>query len=204
MTTSAQPEILLIGRLRSPFVRRTAILLDLLGLDFGHEPIAALTEQEALRAHNPVGRVPALRIGERVLVDSLVIALTLLDLYDEEGALLPRAGWERADALRLIALSNGATERAVTAYYERSRRPEDKIWPDWIDLARSQARQGLDALEGEAPDPAGPLDYVQVCLVTSLAFLETAEPGLLDPGQHPRLSTLLRTREAEPPFTARS
>jgi len=204
LKNASQPEILLVGRLGSPFVRRTAILLDLLGLSFEIEPIAALSEQEALGQYNPVGRVPALKIDDRVLVDSFAIALTLLDLYDQDGAFMPRSGWARADAMRLVALVNGATERAVTAYYERTRRPEDKVWQDWIDLARGQALQALDALEPEAPSADRPLDYVQLCFVTSLAFMEKAEPGLLDATRHPRLFALLWAREAEKAFTSRT
>ena len=90
--------MLLYGRMGSPFVRRTAILLDRLGIGFEIEPIAAIADQTELRRTSPVGRVPALRIGDRVLVDSLAIALTLLEEHDPEGAHFPRHGPELAEA----------------------------------------------------------------------------------------------------------
>lgn len=196
------PEITLIGKLGSPYVRRTAVLLELLGLSFSLEPVAALTEQDLLRKYNPIGRVPALKMGERVLIDSVAIALTLLDRYDPAGQLLPRSGWERADALQALALINGTTERVVTAYYEETRRPEEKIWPQWIETAQAQARGGLDALENLSLDPFARLDYVQICAVTSLAFFEAAAPGLLDVEAHPKLVALLRARESESVFAS--
>src|SRR5690606_17479293 len=135
------------GRMASPFVRRTAILLDLLGLEFKQEPLSAISEQEKVRAVSPIGRVPALKEEASILVDSTAIALTLLDRHDPQGLLFPKGGAAFAEALQLLFLANGSTEKFVAGYYERTRRPEEKVHKGWIGLCEAQATSALDALE---------------------------------------------------------
>ncbi|MCB1365264.1 MAG: glutathione S-transferase family protein [Rhodobacteraceae bacterium] len=198
--------MLLYGRMGSPFVRRTAILLDRLGIGFEIEPIAAIADQTELRRTSPVGRVPALRIGDRVLVDSLAIALTLLEEHDPEGAHFPRHGPELAEAHQRLALSNGATEKFVAAYYEQGRRPPEKIYQDWIDLCHAQSRSALDALDarlGDGPPDPVRFGYVETVIATGLQFMETQAPGFFEPERHPRLASLHRTLEASDAFRRR-
>lgn len=196
----------LIGRMVSPYVRRTAVLLDLLGMPFVQVPVAAIAQQDELRTINPIGRVPALRLDGRLLFDSLAIALTLTDLHDPEGRLLPREGWDRADALQFVTLVNGATERAVGSYYERARRPEDKVWQDWAGLCEAQALSAVDALEAEIAGRAlsFTLTYPMVALVTSLTFLANAVPGVFSPSRHPALAALHAAGEASEALRLRS
>src|SRR5580658_49176 len=85
--------MLLIGMFDSPFVRRVAVSLRLLGLPFEHAAWSIGRDFERIRAYNPLGRVPTLVLDDgEALLDSSVI----LDYLDErvgyERALLPRAG----------------------------------------------------------------------------------------------------------------
>jgi len=192
------PGTVLIGRMVSPYVRRTAVLLDLLGIPFVQLPVAAIAQQDELRAINPIGRVPALRLDGHMLFDSLAIALTLTDMHDPEGRLLPRDGRERAEALQFIALVNGATERAVASYYERARRPEEKVWPEWVALCEAQASSAVDALEAAVAARGSSFTptYPMIALVTSLTFLESAVPGVFGASRHPALGALHAAGEA--------
>ena len=61
----------LIGMLDSPYVRRTAISLRLLGLPFEHRPISVFRQFDEFAAINPVVRVPSLVCDDgEVLMDS--------------------------------------------------------------------------------------------------------------------------------------
>lgn len=198
--------MILYGRLVSPFVRRTAILLDMLGLEFEHEPLSAINEQEKVRAVSPVGRVPALRVGDETLIDSSAIALALLDEHDRQGTLMPRHGRPYKEALQLLFIANGATEKVVAGYYERTRRPEDKIHAEWVDLCETQAVSALDALNtriGDGFSCGQTLGYVDVAIATGLTFIPGVSETVFTPERHPRLEEFRKCCEAEPAMAAR-
>lgn len=198
--------MILYGRMVSPFVRRTAILLDLLGLEFEHVSLSAIGEQEKVRTVSPVGRVPALRIGDETLIDSAAIALALLDEHDPEGALMPRHGRAYAEALQLLFLANGATEKFVAGYYERTRRPEEKVHSDWIALCETQAVSALDALNARVGDVfacGNAFSYVDVAIATGLTFVAGASETVFTAQRHPRLAALRERCEAEAAMMAR-
>lgn len=195
--------MILVGRLLSPFVRRTAILLDTLGLPFELRPISAVSDQEELRRVNPLGRVPALVEGDRVLVDSVAIALTLLDRHDPQGRLWPRGGEPFAEALQILFLANGACEKFVAAYYERTRRPGDLVHEPWIAHCESQALGGLRALEERlALREEGGVrpDYLDMVVATTASFIRGASDTLYDPAAMPRLEATRVRCEAMPVF----
>jgi glutathione S-transferase len=184
--------MILIGRLQSPFVRRTAILLDLLELDFELRELSAINDQDQVRQYSPVGRVPALVVDDGTLVDSTAIALTLLDRHDTQGRLWPKSGDALAEALQLLSLTNGALEKAVAAHYERTRRPEEFVYQPWIELCKSQSLGCLDALEARmGPDAAGDrLTYVDVAVATGLSFLAGLKAAAFQPDRHVHLEAL--------------
>jgi len=95
----------LIGSYGSPFVRRVAVTLHLYGMAFTQLPLGTVPDAAAIRAKNPLGRVPALVLDDgEVLIDSLFI----IDWMDEQAgarALVPRAGAERRRVNRLTALA---------------------------------------------------------------------------------------------------
>ena len=61
----------LVGQYDSPFVRRVAVSLTVLELPFERQPLSVFADAGALRALNPLGRVPALLIEDgECLIDS--------------------------------------------------------------------------------------------------------------------------------------
>lgn len=198
--------MILIGRMASPYVRRTAILLDLLGIEFEHKPLSAIVEQERLRRFNPIGRVPALQTEDGTLVDSTAIALTLLDTYDPDGIWLPKHGKPFAEALQVLFIANGAAERFTAAYYENRRRPENKVYRQWIDLCESQAISALDALERRVGSPfalGDALTYIDVAITTGLTFIANASERVFTAARHPRLEALRQKCESHDAFSRR-
>jgi glutathione S-transferase len=110
----------LVGTLRSPFVRRTAVTLDHYGIQYQHEDLlaASFKQQERIRHYNPVGRVPSLVLpNSTVLVDStgtpnstLVLRLAIIEYSDAELApaetlLIPRSGMDRHAINQLVPIS---------------------------------------------------------------------------------------------------
>ena len=196
--------MILVGRLFSPFVRRTAILLDLLEQPFEMRPLSAVADQQALRAINPLGRVPALVDGDTVLVDSVAIALTLCDRHDPEGRFWPRGGPALAEALQALMLANGAMEKFMAVYYERGRRPADKVHEPWIAQCWEQAQSGLAALDaGPAvarADAGGAPDVVNIAIATMTSFFPVIDAGFFQPDRFPRLAAIRERCEAHEVF----
>jgi glutathione S-transferase len=106
--------VILIGMFDSPFVRRVAVSMNLLGVPFEHRNWSVGKDFELIRQFNPLGRVPALVQTDG---DTLVESGAILDFLDEragaERALLPRSGESRREALRVIAIATGAAEKGV-------------------------------------------------------------------------------------------
>ncbi len=67
---------------------------------------------EAYRAINPMGKVPAIRHGERVVTEAAAICAYLADAFPDAG-LAPEAG-DRADYYRWMFFAAGPVEHAVT------------------------------------------------------------------------------------------
>jgi glutathione S-transferase len=113
----------LIGMLDSPYVRRTAISLEYLGVAFAHEAVSVFSTFERFRAINPVVKAPTLVCDDgEVLMDS-----SLILQYAEVRcgkSLWPREAAELQHDLRAVGLALAACEKSVQIVYERNLRPQ--------------------------------------------------------------------------------
>ncbi len=190
--------MLLIGRDLSPYTRRVAISMAILGLPVERLQLGTATQQDEIRAYNPLGRVPALQLDDgEVLIESAAILDYLDELAGPDRALIPAAGAARRRVRRHCALLSGVLDKAVWAYYERTRRPDDKIHLPWVEACERQVTDGMAAAEAERPDSAGgwllggdrPTQADVTALVT-LPFLRLVLPHLVPEGGFPRLEAL--------------
>ena len=140
--------MLLIGMFDSPFVRRVAVSMKLLGIPFEHGNWSVGKDFDRIRHYNPLGRVPTLVTDSgETLMESGAILDYLDELAGPERALLPRAGVDRRQALNLMALATGAAEKGVLQVYERVFRPEEKRHQPWTDRCRLQMSSSLAAID---------------------------------------------------------
>src|SRR5512145_3323668 len=124
----------LVGQYDSPYVRRVAISLTLLGLPFTRNTMSVFADAAEMRRINPLGRIPSLVLDDgEVLIDSAAILDHIDETVGPERALLPPSGAERRRALRIVALATGAIDKAGAVLYERMLRPPDKVYPPWIE-----------------------------------------------------------------------
>ena len=101
--------MLLIGMFDSPFVRRVAISLEALQLDFEHRNWSVGRDFDRIRAYSPLGRVPVLVLdGGEVLTESAAILEYLDRRVGPERALTPAAAADALPLLRLMAFATGA------------------------------------------------------------------------------------------------
>ena len=195
--------MILVGQYDSPYVRRVAISLRVLGFTYEHDTRSVFADFDSLRQINPLGRIPSLVLdGGEALIDSAAILDWLDQTVGPERALLPAGGAERRRALRLIALATGAVDKVGAAAYERIMRPAALRWPEWIERCRTQGTGAIAALAAEPwPDQAR-IDQAEITTACMLRYVRMADPELLPQGRHPTLDSLSERCEARPEFQA--
>ncbi len=122
-------------------------------------------------AQNPLGKIPALELGDgSTLYDSRVIC-RFLDARSG-NTLYPQAPrlWQ---TLTLEATADGILDAAILMVYESRVRPEENRFPDWVEAQWSKVSRALDALEGRWLDHLnGPLDMGQIAAGCALSYLD--------------------------------
>jgi glutathione S-transferase len=195
--------MILTGQYDSPYVRRVAVSLRLLGFAYEHDTRSVFGDFDSMRQTNPLGRIPSLVLDDgEVLIDSNAILDWLDQNVGSERALVPSAGSERRRALRLIALATGAIDKAMTSAYERIIRPAGFRWPVWIARCRTQVESALTALAAEPWPADASLDQAQITTACMFRYVQMADPELLTRGRYPSLEKLSERCEARPEFQA--
>lgn len=143
--------MILLGRDLSPFVRRSATVLNLLELDYERRIVSTADDADEIRTHNPLGRVPALLLDGEALIDSAAIIDYALEIADAEHRLLAATGEARRRTLQLSAFATGTMEKGVASAYEVSQRPKNLVHPPYRQKLQQQALAGLVALDEAAP-----------------------------------------------------
>ena len=198
----------LIGMLDSPYVRRTAISMRLLGLGFEHEPVSVFRHFDRFAAINPVVKAPTLVTDDgTVLMESGLILEYLDRLVPPERRLAPADAGDLLRAQRLIGLALAAAEKTVQIVYERELRPAEKQHQPWLDRIAGQLADAYRLLEAEIAEAEGwliadrPLQ-ADVTLAVVWHFTQAMLPDRIDPATHPALAALSARAEALPEFLA--
>lgn len=197
----------LIGMLDSPFVRRVAISLKLMGLPFEHHPVSVFRHLERFQSINPVVKAPTLVCDDGVvLMDSTLILDYLETLAGSAKSLMPAAG-QRRDALQLIGLGLAAAEKAVQVYYEQTLRPAEKQHAPWLERVNWQLLAAYDTLEPMVAK-ASPwlmgkrLLQPDITIAVAWRFTHYVLPGRIEAVRYPALTDFCACAEELPEFVA--
>lgn len=187
----------------SPFVRKVRIVAAMKGLSGKVafiDPDKDTARNEALRAENPLQKVPAARLDDGTLIYDSHVICEYLDQLAASPKLFP-AGPERFKSLTLAALADGIMDAAILIIYEGRFRPEAKWHPEWIEKQQVKINGAVDWLEAHIPDfGAQQPDYGHVSLACALGFLDLRQGGKWRVG-HPKLAAWLdRFAAAVPSF----
>jgi glutathione S-transferase len=201
----------LIGMLDSPYVRRVAISLQLLGLRFEHQSVSVFSTFEKFRSINPVVKAPTLVCDDgTVLMDSTLIidyAEALAAQAPAHRSLMPPTIAKRQQALRVIGLALAACEKSVQIVYERMLRPAEKLHQPWVSRVTSQLLAAYGELESElqrkplaaTSDTMGQ-DGVTVGIVWH--FTQAMIPEVVNAADYPALREFSARAEQLPEFMA--
>jgi glutathione S-transferase len=200
--------MILFGRYRSPFTRRVAISLQLLGMPYEHKPITTWTHLDEVRALNPVGRIPALQLDSgEVLFDSYAILDYLDQLAGPARALVPAQEPARHQVQRVVACAMGAMEKVVAALYAHTMCPPEKVHQPWVRHNEDQAASSfawLDAhFAGQDAGNAGATPtQAEITTVVTVDFARIVNPPLAALGRYPALDALVLHCDKLPAFAA--
>ena len=130
----------------SPFVRKVRITIALKGLERDIEIVTGDSDAErqaALRARNPLGKIPTLILDDGTTVYDSHVICEYLDSLAPSPVLFPRSGQERWQTLVLGALADGILDAALLLVYEKRFRPEAIRHAPW-----QQRQQGkIDSVQ---------------------------------------------------------
>lgn len=195
----------LIGGLGSPYTRRTAVSLALMGLEFKHRPISLLNNFEDFRAINPVAKAPTLITDDGVMMtESSLILDYAQSLPQARRQLTPAEPTLLARAHRITSLGLVAIEKSVQILYETRLRPEAARWPVILERASGQLAAACSALDQEIGVTEGWLlgpEPMQADVTAAIAW-RISKSDQIREEDHPALAGHAARMEQLPEFIA--
>ena len=200
--------MVLVGMLDSPYVRRCAVSMKLMGVPFKHRPVSVFRHFERFRAINPVVKAPSLICDDgTVLMDSTLILDYVESTLEPARRLTPVQGEPRKEALRINGLALAVAEKCVQMIYEHQQRPPEKRHEPWLQRVESQANAGFVELEKAMKpgrwlqgDRMSAADVVTAC-VWRFAQFYVKETGV-KAARYPKLAAHSALAEALPEFAS--
>lgn len=197
----------LIGMLDSPYVRRVAISLQLLGLEFEHESLSVFRTFDEFKKINPVVKAPTLVCDDgEVLMDSTLL-LQYAETLARPRTLLPTNPKELQHELHLTGFALAATDKSVQIIYERQLRPADKQHAPWLERVTGQVLAAYSQLErelakGALPVSSATLRQSGVTLAVAWEFTQMMIGDIVPVQRFPLLAAFSAAAEALPEFKA--
>jgi glutathione S-transferase len=197
----------LIGMLDSPYVRRVAICLDVLGMHFEHEAVSVFSTFEKFRAVNPVVKAPTLVCPDGgILMESALILQYLETTRDGPSPLWSTDPERRLLQFRTVAYATAACDKSVQLVYETQLRPAAAQHEPWKERVRGQIHAAYDALEllvslhHDRPGESEELTHATLWPAIVWQGTRALIPAELPPERYPRLDQMSRHFETTPLF----
>ena len=169
----------------SPFARMVRLAAHVLGLhaQITIDPFDPADPDDTITGQNPLGKIPALLVGDRVIYDSRVI-LEYLDLESGGGKIIPSSGAARIDVLTRLARASGMLDAALLVVYETRLRPQEMVVESVMERHRGKIVRALESVAAESPVyGSGAMPQVdEIGLAAALDYLDLR--GVLDWRDH--------------------
>jgi glutathione S-transferase len=201
----------LVGYLDSPFVRRVAVTMQFLGIEYQHRELSIFRDFEEFRTINPMVKVPTLLLDDgQVLGDSTLI-IDYLESYVAGRSLMPGDKDGYLAALRHIGTALVAMEKVAQLVYETSQRPEELQHTPWIERLEQQLEGAAGIMESSVSacvDSPGQwllgdsLTQADISIAVAWRFMMYTERVNLQPKDYPALVAFSSRAETLPEFMA--
>jgi glutathione S-transferase len=198
----------IIGMLDSPFVRRVAITMQLLGIEYDNWPLSIFRTYDKFRTVNPLVKIPTLVLddGEQLVESSLII------IYLESLAgksLMPTELDAQRTALQHIGVALIAAEKVAQRIYELKIRPPEYQYEPWLERINEQLTSALDQLElsvagidGDGWLLGDAMTQADITVAVVWRFVVNAAPQMAEASSRPALRAFSKRAEALPEFKA--
>lgn len=197
------PALKLIGMLDSPYVRRTAISLRMMGLDFELSQLSVFRNFDDIKAINPAVKAPTLVTDYgQMLMDSALI-LEYADRLAPGKSLMPAGVGAFVKAQHLIGLALAANEKTVQLIYEKTQRPGEKLHQPWFDRVSGQLSGAYAVIERETPTGwfgGDKPNQADITVAVAWRFTQSRFPEMVTVQTHPKLAAHSERAEKLPVF----
>lgn len=179
----------LYGTVTSPYVRRVRIVAQELGLD--HELIDTADDegQAAMRALNPLWKIPTLQLGDQTLFDSEVITEHLMRTHGPGPLASDHTDLE---ARNVITVIDGALDALINTFYLA----KDGVTAEqasYVGKHHGRARASLEWLDARVDGPwasaAKSFGLVEIAVCTALEWMRFRNAYPV--ADHPNLVALM-------------
>ena len=193
----------LIGMLDSPYVRRTAISLRMMGFDFELSQLSVFRNYDEFQIISPVVKAPSFVTDDGVVLMDSTLILEYAERLVPTKSLMPSDIREHVKALHLIGFALAANEKTVQMVYESGQRPAEKQHAAWFDRVKGQMQRAYGVLEKEAPagwfGGANP-NQADITVATAWRFTQSRFAEAATAAAHPKLAAHSERAEKLPAF----
>jgi len=183
---------LLISK-NSPYARKIRILVREKGLAVEMVETMPFDDEDVLHKANPLGKVPALLVGEAAIYDSPVIC----EYLDSLGKpWLPRKGRVHWQQKTLHALGDGIIDAVLTFRMERIR-PQEQWWDFWAMRQENTTGRALLHLEGIVDELGEPWGYGNLAIACALGYIDFRAADMQWRTHAPKLAKWFEMFEAQ-------
>lgn len=201
----------LIGYLDSPFVRRVAISMRFLGIEYEHRELSIFRDFDEFRTINPLVKVPTLVLDDGSFLTDSTLMIDYLETQCASRSLMPEDPADYAAALHHIGVALVGMEKVAQLIYETSQRPEERQHDAWIHRLEQQLKGAMDLMESAVSGAAASghtwllgenLTQADISTAVAWRFMLHIDRVKLDPLEYPALSAYSARAEALPEFLA--
>ena len=198
----------LIGYLDSPFVRRVAITMQFLGIEYQHRELSIFRDFEEFRSINPMVKVPTLVLDNgQVLGDSTLI-IDYLESQIAGRSLMPVNKDLYLTALQHIGAALVGMEKVAQLVYETTQRPEALQHGPWIQRLEEQLEGAVQLMESACANAGNgwlagaDISQADISVAIAWRFMMHIDRVNLEPQHYPALVALSARVEVLPEFLA--
>ncbi len=192
--------------LDSPYVRRAAISLRLLGIPFKHRSISVFRNFDEFQRINPLVKAPTLVLDDGSLLTESGLIIDWAQTNSSRRALMPTDRADYTRALRLVGIALAASEKSVQIVYEHKRDP-DKRDEGWMARVKGQLRAAYEKLERELAGVDGWLfgntpGQADISIAVAWGFSQLVVADVVDAAAYPTVQAFAERAEKHPDFAA--
>ncbi|MBI4195968.1 MAG: glutathione S-transferase N-terminal domain-containing protein [Betaproteobacteria bacterium] len=183
----------------SSFARKIRVML--IEKNVRHDlEMVNLSAPGELRKVNPIGKVPALDLGDgRVLINSPLIAYYIESRFPDPP-LIPADPDLHFEARCREAIADGVMDAVTASLHEMRFHVEEKRSTAWLERQRGKAEAGFAALENVLGDRAWSvgeaMSLADIAVACHITYITLRGPQFFPQDRYPNLTRLWKKMEA--------